>query len=124
MKRTCINLLLLAVLLLPLQIVQAQDTQSDGPIYIVQSGDNLWGISQRFGVSMADLAQINGISDPNQLTIGMRLVIPGLEGLEGVLTTQEIPFGIRGHCGLDLVAKQGVWTQSGGKEGADFPAWT
>ncbi len=60
---------------------------------LCKSGDNLWSISQRFGVSIDSLAAQNGITDPNQLTIGMQLVIPGLEGLQGVLTTQEIPFG-------------------------------
>lgn len=94
MKRTWINLLLLVTLLWPLSVAQAQDsTPSAGPVYIVEFGDNLWGISQRFGVSMDALAQINGITDPNQLTIGMRLIIPGLEGLQGVLTTAQIPFG-------------------------------
>ncbi len=76
-----------------MRIAQAQDTPPDGPVYIVQPGDNLWGIAQRFGVSMDDLAAQNGLSDPNQLAVSMRLVIPGLEGLQGVLTTHEIPFG-------------------------------
>jgi len=93
MKRAWYKLLLFFLLLFPLGIVQAQDAQPGGPVYIVQPGDNLWGISQRFGVSIDELTAQNGINDPNQLTIGMRLVIPGLEGLEGVLTTQEIPFG-------------------------------
>jgi murein DD-endopeptidase MepM/ murein hydrolase activator NlpD len=93
MKRIWLKLLILILLVCPIGIVQAQDTQPSGPVYIVQPGDNLWGISQRFGVSIDALTAQNGITDPNQLTIGMRLVIPGLEGLQGVLTTQEIPFG-------------------------------
>jgi murein DD-endopeptidase MepM/ murein hydrolase activator NlpD len=94
MKHTWIKVLLLILLVIPLGVVQAQDTQpEEGPVYIVQPGDNLWGISQRFGISIDDLTTQNGITDPNQLAIGMRLVIPGLEGLQGVLTTQEIPFG-------------------------------
>ena len=93
MKRAALNFLLLALLLWPLSIAQAQETSPDGPVYIVQPGDTLWGISQRFGVSIDDLTAKNGITDPNQLTVGMQLVIPGLEGMHGVLTTQEIPFG-------------------------------
>ena len=42
---------------------------------------------------MDDLASKNGITDPNQLAIGARLVIPGLEGLQGILVTRSIPFG-------------------------------
>ena len=80
-------------MIFPIVIVQAQEGQPDGPVYIVQPGDNLWGISQRFGVSIDELVSENGLSDPGQLTVGMQLVIPGLDGLQGVLTTQEIPFG-------------------------------
>jgi len=93
MRLTWIKLFLATLLLCPLGIAQAQEAQPDGPVYIVQPGDNLWSISQRFGVSIDELTNKNGITDPNQLTIGMRLVIPGLEGLQGILTTQEIPFG-------------------------------
>jgi len=93
MKFPWIKLLLLIILLLPIGIARAQEDQPDGPVYIVQPGDNLWGISQRFGVSIDDLSQKNGLTDPNQLAVGMRLVIPGLEGLQGVLTTEKIPFG-------------------------------
>lgn len=71
----------------------AQETSADGPVYIVQEGDTLWSIALRFRVSMEDLARANGISDANQLTLGARLVIPGLEGIQGVLTTQVVPFG-------------------------------
>jgi len=88
-----VNLLLAITLFWPLGIVQAQEDQPDGPVYIVQSGDTLWGISQRFGVSMNDLASKNGIIDPSQLAIGFQLVIPGLEGLQGVLVTSSVPFG-------------------------------
>jgi murein DD-endopeptidase MepM/ murein hydrolase activator NlpD len=87
-------LLVLIALLLPLRSARAQDAPPEpGPVYIVQSGDTLWSIAQRFGVSMDALAQANGITDPNQLLVGMRLVIPGLDGLSGVLTTTQIPFG-------------------------------
>jgi murein DD-endopeptidase MepM/ murein hydrolase activator NlpD len=88
-----INLLLVMVFLCPLGVAQAQEVQPDGPVYIVEAGDTLWGISQRFGVSIDDLAKKNGITDTNQLAIGAQLVIPGLEGLQGVLVTRSVPFG-------------------------------
>ncbi len=73
--------------------VGAQESQPEGPVYIVQEGDSLWNIAQRFGVSMDDLAQTNGISDINQVSAGTRLVIPGLDGIQGVLTTRQVSFG-------------------------------
>jgi murein DD-endopeptidase MepM/ murein hydrolase activator NlpD len=91
--RNLINLLIAACILFPWVSVQAQEEQPNGPVYIIEAGDSLWGIAQRFGISMDDLAEANGITDPGQISIGARLVIPGLQGVQGVLVTEEIPFG-------------------------------
>lgn len=45
--------------------------------YTVQAGDSLGAIAQRFGVSVDTLVQLNGITDPNALTLGQQLKIPG-----------------------------------------------
>ena len=71
----------------------SQEGEIEGPIYIVQEGDSLWDIALRFRVTMDDLARANGITNPNQLVVGERLIIPGLEGIQGVLITQTIPYG-------------------------------
>ena len=62
-----INLLLIISLVWPFSQVQAQDADPGGPVYIVEPGDTLWGIAQRFGLSMDALASRNGITDPSQL---------------------------------------------------------
>jgi murein DD-endopeptidase MepM/ murein hydrolase activator NlpD len=72
---------------------RAQDQQPQGPVYIIQEGDSLWEIAQRFGVSIDDLVQANGLSDPNQVAAGTSLVIPGLTGMQGVLTTRTVQYG-------------------------------
>jgi murein DD-endopeptidase MepM/ murein hydrolase activator NlpD len=87
------SVLIVIALLMPLERVRAQDNPSAGPVYIVQEGDNLWNIAYRFHVSQIDLANVNGIVDPNQIRIGQQLVIPGLEGIEGILTTENVSFG-------------------------------
>ncbi len=84
---------LLISFIVPMGNVLAWQEQSDGPVYIVQEGDTLWDIAARFGVSVDDLQAVNGISDPGLLKVGDRLVIPGLEGIQGVIITQQIPFG-------------------------------
>lgn len=90
-KRAIILLLLLAGLMNPARPVQAQD--AGGPIYIVQPGDSLSSIAARFSVSMADLMSANGITDPNRLAADQQLVIPGLEGVTGILSTEVVNFG-------------------------------
>ncbi|MGE5124154.1 MAG: peptidoglycan DD-metalloendopeptidase family protein [Acidobacteriaceae bacterium] len=86
-------LLLFFSVLFPTAAGTAQNTASSGPIYIVQEGDSLWDIAYRFHVSQTELAGMNGISDANQISIGQALVIPGLEGITGILTTQNVPYG-------------------------------
>ncbi len=73
------------------QSVQAQEIT--GPVYIVQPGDSLSSIAVRFNVNLTDLMSANGITDPNQLGAGQQLVIPGLEGVTGLLNTEVINFG-------------------------------
>jgi murein DD-endopeptidase MepM/ murein hydrolase activator NlpD len=73
--------------------VRAQGEEPTGAYYIVQEGDSVWQIAARFGVAVEDLMKENNISDANQLTIGMRLIIPGLQGVEGQLTTITVAYG-------------------------------
>lgn len=73
--------------------IQPAAAQSNGPIYIVQPGDTLYSISLRFGISMDDLMAANGIANPNLLSVGQQLVIPGLDGVSGVLDTEVVAFG-------------------------------
>jgi len=44
---------------------------------VVRSGDTLNSIAARYGVSPSTLARANGITNPNRIYIGQRLVIPG-----------------------------------------------
>lgn len=48
--------------------------------YIVKSGDTLYGISNQYGVSVSELANINNISTTTPLQIGQNLTIPSTQG--------------------------------------------
>jgi murein DD-endopeptidase MepM/ murein hydrolase activator NlpD len=88
-------LLVWAIILLQLipGAALAQDNPSPGPIYVVQAGDTLWAISQRFGVTLDDLINANNLVDANNLNAGDELIIPGLEGVQGRLETRLVTFG-------------------------------
>ncbi len=45
-------------------------------IYTVQPGDTIWGISRAYGTDIQSVLTANPIVDPNNLTIGQRLVVP------------------------------------------------
>jgi LysM repeat protein len=63
----------------PQPTTQAQPTQAPAntpQTYVVQPGDNLYRISLRFGVSLADLASRNNITNYNFIFVGQVLAIP------------------------------------------------
>jgi murein DD-endopeptidase MepM/ murein hydrolase activator NlpD len=64
-----------------------------GAIYIVQPNEYLSTIAERFNVSINDLMAVNGITDPNLISQGQRLIIPGLQGINGILDTEVVNFG-------------------------------
>lgn len=88
-----ISLALFTSLVFPPGIAEAQDEIPPGPIYIVQEGDTLWEISQRFSITVQDLSRYNRIGESGHITPGMPLVIPGMEDVEGVLVTAGVPYG-------------------------------
>jgi LysM repeat protein len=71
--------------------------------YTVHPGDTLWAIGQRFGVSVAALEQLNGISDPRHLLPGQILH----------LGAQRTPEAVSG------VAARRLLVQAANQEGVD-----
>lgn len=45
-------------------------------IYVVKAGDTLWKIAKRFGSTVDDIVRVNGIENPNRLSIGEKIYIP------------------------------------------------
>ncbi|MEF3306579.1 LysM peptidoglycan-binding domain-containing protein [Paenibacillus sp. GYB003] len=45
-------------------------------IHVVQSGETLWQLSQRYGIGTDDIVNANGLEHPNQLVVGQAIVIP------------------------------------------------
>lgn len=95
MRLSRIFFISLAILLLLIfySPVTAQEGGGDEAYYIVQEGDSLWDIATRFGVSLEDLQQANNITDPGQVAIGARLIIPGLQGVNGQLNSVTVAYG-------------------------------
>jgi murein DD-endopeptidase MepM/ murein hydrolase activator NlpD len=86
-------ILLILLLILSLGVNQPVSAQADGPVYIIQPGDTLSFIASRFNVTLADLIAANPSIDPNFLSEGQEIIIPGLEGISGVLKTEIIAYG-------------------------------
>ena len=67
--------------------------QAGGPVYVVQAGDSYWGIADAFKVTLNDLLTINGFTGNHILNPGDRLIIPGYDGIEGILSTRTVELG-------------------------------
>src|SRR5258706_422520 len=87
MRRLMLVLMLACLALVPAATSFAQTSGT----YIVQPGDNLFRISLRFGVSVAELAQANNISNANLIFVGQVLQIPA--GGSPVATPTPAPPG-------------------------------
>jgi murein DD-endopeptidase MepM/ murein hydrolase activator NlpD len=95
LRRVLPALTLIIASLLAASPASAQDPTPTvpGPIYIVQPNEYLSTIAERFGVDINELMVVNGITNPDLISEGARLIIPGLEGVTGVLDTEIVNFG-------------------------------
>ncbi len=95
MNKYTLVVLILLCLLMPARQVKAQSATPPpaGPVYIIQSGDSLSSIASRFGVTLTDLMAANNLADANNISAGAQVIIPGLQGISGVLVTETIGYG-------------------------------
>jgi LysM repeat protein len=57
---------------------EEQDTSAETPtVHTVARGENLYRIGLQYGVSWVRIAQFNNITNPNRITVGQQLRIPG-----------------------------------------------
>lgn len=61
----------------PGQVLKAPLTGATATAYVVGSGDTLYAIARRFGVSPQALAEANSMGVNESLAIGRRLILPG-----------------------------------------------
>ncbi len=59
--------------------------------YIVQSGNTLSGIARKFGIPLSALIAANQITDPNQLKVGQKLLIPSADTDQSTLPLAPAP---------------------------------
>ncbi|MDX1412781.1 MAG: LysM peptidoglycan-binding domain-containing protein [Candidatus Promineifilaceae bacterium] len=90
-------------------------------IHVVQSGENLYRISIKYGVNMMDVARANGLANFDTLAVGQELIIPNVEAQEeegGESQTEEVQTEDTTHVVLEgetvfsIAFKYGIaWTK-------------
>jgi murein DD-endopeptidase MepM/ murein hydrolase activator NlpD len=93
-KRLSIKfLIIIFIIFIFVDAVSAQEGQPPLPQYVVQPGDTLSKIAQRFGISENDIVIENDILNPNLLYAGAIISLPGLGWIEGLIDAYEVPVG-------------------------------
>lgn len=106
--------------------IAAQDTsrstgagsQSQGQSYLVVSGDTLYKIAQRSGVTVTALKQANGLSD-GTLRVGQKLIIPPAGAHVASAAKHDVP------AGVDPIITGGAGpAQKSGQSASRLPTYT
>jgi LysM repeat protein len=96
--------LLLLVLLLPaLPLLAAPERW-----HRVQRGESLYGLARKYGVSVADLAERNGLKTTAGLRVGQKLAIPSPEAAQTAPPPPALPSSVRKAIAAAPV-KAGRW---------------
>ena len=89
----------------------ANNTSNSATTYIVQSGDTLSSIANKFGTSYQALASLNGISNPNYIYVGQVLKVKGITNKTYTVRSGDTLSGIANKLGISvsyLVSKNGI----------------
>ncbi len=99
--------------------------QGEAIYHIVQPGETLSSIARRYGTTWQAIAQANGITNPNSIYAGQRLLIPASGGSSGGTSGCRIRHTVRagewvwqiardyGVSPYDILAASGLTVQTG-----------
>ena len=71
------RVIVVVVVLLASFLVMGSAPALADTVHVVQRGDTLYSIGRRYGVSLWEIARVNGIADVNRIWVGQVLRIPG-----------------------------------------------
>ena len=81
--------------------------------HTVQAGETLWDLAQRFGTTVDALARANGISNPNLVVAGTKIMISGGGGGSASVATSGASHTVQaGETLSDIAARFGVSVNS------------
>lgn len=113
-RRVCAVASLVMVVVLTLSAVLAVNVAADEPVYhTVLWGQSLSWIAYRYGVTLQEMVEANGLSNPNVIYAGQRLLIPtpAREYTEHVVSWGESLLTIAARYGVsvwEIAASNGI----------------
>jgi murein DD-endopeptidase MepM/ murein hydrolase activator NlpD len=74
----CLAFLLWAIIAVP--ALAAPPAQGEQLVHVVQAGETLFAIARQYGVTVDAIVAANGLSNPDQIEVGQRLLVPDVGG--------------------------------------------
>jgi murein DD-endopeptidase MepM/ murein hydrolase activator NlpD len=90
-KRLCA--LCLVLLILVPALVAAQDQNITVTLHVVQRGESLYQIAQAYETTWEVLARLNGLTQPDSIDVGQRLLVPASPDAAGAQTVHVVQPG-------------------------------
>lgn len=69
------------------------DASNSNNVYIVQRGNTLSQIANRYGTTVRNIARLNDIQNPNYIYVGQRLIIPNVNEKTSTIQTYTVQRG-------------------------------
>jgi competence protein ComEC len=79
---------------------------AEGTEYVIQVGDSLSGVADRFGVPVAAIVEANNMDNPDFVFVGQRLIIPSADAVLPAATPTPIAASV--NTGIRLTAVAGA----------------
>jgi membrane-bound lytic murein transglycosylase D len=91
---------------LPESQPRAKPAAAPTRVHKVRSGDTLWGVARKYGVTVPALASANGLTTSSALSVGARLEIPGAGGATPGADTTRMTYKVRRGDTLSQIAER------------------
>jgi LysM repeat protein len=86
--------------------VASPAANAEGAEYVIQVGDSLSGVADRFGVPVAAIVEANNLDNPDFVFVGQRLIIPSASAQAPAAT--PTPIAASANTGIRLTAVEGA----------------
>lgn len=84
-------------LLIPGALTPSQTTGYSEISHVVRLGDTLSALAEQYGVRLAELVELNGISNPNLIVEGMTLALPAGAAISAAVPAAPLVPAVRTH---------------------------